>query len=431
MSRRPSTGMILGVLWILVLVSLGVGRFVFPFLVRAIFVPLGWVRAAHFATRWPTIFRGDGPARALFYAAWAHLRSRRSEDRVWIEARLAAMKPLGGSGIATRGLLAIARDDDAQARTWLRSLEWVHGKLTPALCIKLAREWLAADAASRGAWGEVVRLAGLAGPATRATRLLGAVAMRMTRGSELTGGSAARFSLWARWLLAPQRRAFLPLVRQALAAPPPAPPPHRQDGGASADGPYRSAALPSLDPLQRALAAHARVIVTPSPTALADAVSAWDDIVLALPPAMRDGALRDLATLATTHRLPIPDGTGFTEDLRREVRHEVLGELETVARALESRVSAGRIHDAFAEWSTFLELRRMYDEAGSLAGREAQRLVYARVHDALCPLAVVLWNDRKEHPLAHAMFRWLLDEARLTEHTSLVPHEERNAACRF
>jgi hypothetical protein len=432
---------LLGALYIAVILSLlltWIAKWLaWPF-TRWVLVPLGWVRAACAIARFAKPLAADPAAGAVFVGAWAHRKHRRPADRQFLEGKLAASMPLGGAGIAASGLLAVAQGDVAQARAWLRSLDWVHPKVLPPVCAKVAREWLVAEAASRGAWDEVLTSA--KGPTTRATRLLVLVARLMTRGSVVTRGSVPdstvapmlRLELWLTWLIAPHRRAFLPLVRQALAPTPPfAPPLVDEPPAGDPETPYRSPAVPGQDLLQIALAAQAAAITAPSAEHLAEAVVAWERALPGLPAPIAEAARVDLAAVAAAARLPIPEGTGFADELRREVRRDVLEELETVSAALESRVSAGRVHDAFAEWTTFLELRRMYDEAGSLAGREAQRLVYARVHDALCPLAVILWNQRKEHPLANAIFRWLLDEAKLTEHATLVPHEEKNAGCRF
>jgi len=380
------------------------------------------------------------PGGALFLAAWAHLRRPSETDRLWLEAKLSAAQPLGGAGIAAMGLLALARKDLVQARLWLESLDSVLERAIPPLCAKVAREWRAAEAATRGAWSEVADIAAHR-PLSRATRLLGAVADRRL-------GRGTGYDLWLRWLLAPRRSALRPLVDDALAVPPP-PVAAKDDAGP----PYRTAAASAPDPMEVALRLHAELLARPSAERLAAAVAAWErglgsnGLYLYLQARLASlksnaspadiaatftaGLTTDLAQLAATSLLPVPELGALSQAVRMELRRALLARIESFAAALEARVSAGRIHAAAEEWSAFLALRRAYEQAGALAGREAQRLVYARVHDALCPLAVTLWNQRQEHPLANAMFRWLLAEARATEHANLVPHEEKNARCTF
>lgn len=50
-------------------------------------------------------------------------------------------------------------------------------------------------------------------------------------------------------------------------------------------------------------------------------------------------------------------------------------------------------------------------ERGFLGGPELGCLAFTKVHTDVCALAVWLFNDRKEKPIANAMFRFLLAEA--------------------
>jgi hypothetical protein len=52
--------------------------------------------------------------------------------------------------------------------------------------------------------------------------------------------------------------------------------------------------------------------------------------------------------------------------------------------------------------------------------------VFADLHGAVCPLACRLWNDRHEHALAGALFRWLFEEAKAVGDERLAEHERRN-----
>jgi hypothetical protein len=77
-----------------------------------------------------------------------------------------------------------------------------------------------------------------------------------------------------------------------------------------------------------------------------------------------------------------------------------------------------------------MSLCAAHDRAARLGGLEVRRLVFAEVHGALCPLACQLWNDRREHAMAEALFRWLLAEAEAVGDSRLAEHERRNVSTR-
>ena len=54
-----------------------------------------------------------------------------------------------------------------------------------------------------------------------------------------------------------------------------------------------------------------------------------------------------------------------------------------------------------------------------------------RVRDDLGKLAVWLWTTRGEKTLAHALFRWLLDEATALDDRESVVLQRRNVDCGF
>src|SRR5215468_8841894 len=179
-------------------------------LLRLVLVPVGWHRLAYQAA----LYSRPGPdpvAYALCASAWA---SHDAAATAWVEARRDVRRPLGDAEIASTALLAAGRGDLATARALLRSLPMIVEN-HPAVR-ELAGEWLACDAAERGAWDELCDPACAAWPATPLRFLLEGIAARHTGAA----GAPSTRELWARWLIAPRRRATRALVREALAAAP-------------------------------------------------------------------------------------------------------------------------------------------------------------------------------------------------------------------
>jgi hypothetical protein len=70
--------------------------------------------------------------------------------------------------------------------------------------------------------------------------------------------------------------------------------------------------------------------------------------------------------------------------------------------------------------------RAVYPRAAGLGGIELRRLAFPHVHHTVCKLAVWLWNQREEHVMANAMFRWLLDEALSVGDAEAIELQSRN-----
>jgi hypothetical protein len=129
-------------------------------LIRFVLVPAGFHRLAYQAG----LHSRPGPdptAYALCVAAWA---SRDGTAIAWVEAQRDARRPLGDAEIAATALLAAGRGDAAIARDLLRSLTMIVEN-HPAVR-ELAGEWLACDAAERGAWDELCEQATAGWPVT-------------------------------------------------------------------------------------------------------------------------------------------------------------------------------------------------------------------------------------------------------------------------
>jgi len=408
-----------------------------PALIRLALVPAGWHRAAYHAA----LYSRPGPdpvAYALCVAAWA---SRDGTAVVWVEGRRDARRPLGDAEIAATALLAAARGDAATARALLRSLPMIV-EAHPAVR-ELAGEWLACDAAERGAWAELCDPGRAAWPATPLGFLLEGIAARHAGAA---GAPSAR-ELWSRWLIAPHRRATRALVIEALAAPRSGAPARATDLAEPAPG-------PADPPLPRAVAAHLALEARP-PTAdaLALAVGAWDvalgdeatrawlarralelDAPLgAVERAIQDvaGAVTDeLARLAEAAQLGAPPGAHgpVGGGLARRLRHGRLDALEAAFSRWAERRHDRTHHPSIDEWREFIALWTAYSAAVTAGGLELRRLAFPHAFGKGSNMAAWLWNKREEYALSHAISRWLLDEALAVGDTEAIELGHRNCA---
>ncbi|HEY3807827.1 MAG TPA: hypothetical protein VGL61_34825 [Kofleriaceae bacterium] len=389
-----------------------------PLLLRHVIVPLGWYRVAFLFGHVGTA--RDSDADALVYAAWALSRKPTPSGEAWIAARRDRRKPLGDAEVVTTALLAAARGDAETARMLLRStLDLV--ELHPAVR-ELAGEWLACDAAERGAWHELAGDASAARfPATPLTFFLEGVA-----GARI-GAGPARGELYARWLLAPHRRATYALLAVPATAAAPAAQPAAEPAAPSPEHP----------PLPRAVAAHLALSRTRvDAPRFAAAVAAWDAALadagtrawlarraleLDAPLGAAERAVRDvtttitdeLARVADARALGAPPSRGpIGEPLARRLRHGRLDALESAFARWADRRHAGDVRSPVDEWREFVALRAAYEAAASAGGLDLRRLAFPHAYKTGTSMAVWLWNSRDEYALSHAISAWLGGEAR-------------------
>jgi hypothetical protein len=406
--------------------------------IRYLLVPAGWHRLAYYAGQYSRP-GPDAPAYALCTAAWA---CRDNEAIAWVERMRAARTPLGDGEVAATGLLAAARGDLDTARALLRSLPMIVENHAPVR--ELAAEWLACDAAERGAWRELADDAlAVHAPATPLGYLLEGIALRHVHAD----AAPAIVALWARWLVAPRRRATWPLVRAAVAVRPAAPPSTTVPPPATVP---TSAAAPALPD---AVAAHLAFQAQPVTAAgLAAAVHAWDlaladdatrtwlarrALELDAPSGAVERAIADVAgavtddlarraeaaQLAAPAVAAGPVGAG----LGRRLRHGRLDALETAfTRWADRRGDDSR--PAIDEWREFLALWTAYRAAITAGGLELRRLAFPHAFTKGSKMAVWLWNSRKEYAMSHAISRWLLDEALAVGDTEAIELGHRNCA---
>jgi hypothetical protein len=427
-------------LWYLALVIVGV--LLVPALattlIRYLIVPTGWHRVAYYAGQYSRP-GPDAPAYALCAAAWA-CRAGDGDAIAWVEAMRARRTPLGDGEVAATGLVAASRGDLDTARALLRSLAMLVEN--HAAVRELAGEWLACDAAERGAWRELAddALAARA-PATPLGYLLEGIALRKVDDDH----APAIVALWARWLVAPRRLATLPLVRAATAARPAAATASASTVSSTTTAPPAAPALPD------AVAAHLAFQAQPVTAAgLAATVHAWDTALaddatrtwlarraleLDAPAGAAERAIADVAgavtddlarraeaaQLAAPAAAAGPVGLGLT----RRLRHGRLDALETAfTRWAEHRGDDAR--PAIDEWRELLALLAAYRAAVTAGGLELRRLAFPHAFTKGSKMAVWLWNTRKEYAMSHAISRWLLDEALAVGDTEAIELGHRN-----
>lgn len=398
-----------------------------PVISRRILVPMGWYRLAFWAGHFVSM--DDSDAYGLVCASWAHARKPSIDGEAWITARRDKRIPLGDSEIVVTALLASARGDADTCRQLLRSTAFMVEN--HPLVRELAGEWLAVDAAERGAWAELHSHAIAATwPASALTYFLESIASRRVDAKTSPGD----FELFARWLLAPYRRATRKLL-VAVHEPTPA----RSAVASEADLP--EGALP------RAIHHH----VTFQGSSLDELVRAWDAALvdrdvqtwlarraleLDAPEGAVDRAIRDVAQVVTDELTRIADAGGLGaptangpvgEALMRRLRHGRLDALESGFNRWEQRRHTGSVRSPIDEWREWVALRAQYEAAVAAGGIELRRLAFPHAYSKGTSMAVWLWNSRNEYALSHAISAWLRDEAMAVGDTEAIELCSRNS----
>ena len=409
-----------------------------PQLVRHVLVPLGWYRAAYWIGHFTSMV--DSDAAGMVGAAWAHARKPTPSGEAWIAARRDKRRPLGDTEVVVTALLAAGRGDADTARALMQStreLVEVH----PAVR-ELAGEWLACDAAERGAWAELAADAAAATwPPTTLTYFLEGLALARTNAP----GAPGALELRVRWLLAPHRgftRAFL----VAPVAPPATGKPNEPT-----EATETAPAAPERAPLPRAMAAQLQLAARATAPDLASAVQAWDlalgddatrawiarrALELEAPLGAVDRAIKDvaravtdeLARIADASALGAPAARGVVGDqLARRLRHGRLDALEAGFNRWVDRRHSGDVRAPIDEWREWVALRAAYDAAVKAGGLDLRRLAFPHAYKTGNSVGTWLWNQRDEYALGHAIFAWLLGEAIAVGDTEAIDLCTRNA----
>jgi hypothetical protein len=416
-------------------------------LARHVLGPLGLVRTSYWLAH--AVSMDDSDAYGLTCAAYAHAHKPTPEGEAWITGKRDKRVPLGDSEIIVTAFLAAARGDADTTRQLLRSTESMVEN--HPLVRELAGEWLAADAAERGAWGELYADAAKATwPASSLTFFLEGVAARNIEAA----GAPSLAELRVRWLLAPHRRTTRVLLQTRPVTPPNTSTTATVSGDSSGD-----TMTPAVDgapvvvasALPAALAAHLELSrEAPTSPTLAAAVTAWDTALIAgdtqtwlgrraleldAPLGAVDRAIREIATTVTDELARLADVAGLSapnahgpvgDALARRLRHGRLDALEAGFTRWEMRRHDGSVRAPIDEWREYVALRASYDAAVAAGGLELRRLAFPHAYKMGTSMAVWLWNSRNEYALSHAISAWLLDEALAVGDTEAIDLCTRN-----
>ena len=429
-----------------ILIAFALWPLIASWAIRHVLVRLGAYRLAYYAALGSRPGK-DPAAYAMCVAAWALAYDRTGKGEAWVAAKRDRRVPLGDAEVITTALVTAARGDIDIARPLMRStlmLEENHPFIR-----ELAGEWLACDAAERGAWKELSDDSYAASwPATPLTFFLEGVATRKVGAA----GAPSAFELWTRWLFAPHRLKTREL-RDAAVPPPPA------EATGSSDSDIEPVEPPEKAPLPRAISAHLSIAQRsqPTPFALGLTVRAWDAALsdgathswlarraleLDAPLGAVDRALReialvvtdDLARIADAARLASPASHGPIGDaLGRRLRHGRLDALEAGFNAWAARKddhihkrNLGAARAPIDEWREFIALRDAYTAAVTAGGAELRRLAFPHAFTTGSNMAAWLWNQFQEYSMSHAISKWLLDEALAVGDTEAIELGHRN-----
>lgn len=417
-------------------------------LARYVLAPLGFVRATYFVTlgSWKA---GDDKVGTALVAASIALHRKRDfdpEDAGWLEEKIQAEAPLRSGAIVAAGATAAARGDREGARALFESVRTLDPEASTEVARHTAAEWLAADAAARGDWEEVIEIGDDPARGGRSAAFLASVAKRLLGKPDAPG----RHALLQAWLLAPRRRHTIAIVERALSVPDGASLPDDDDDDT------RAPAAPESDPLAKAIAEHVRILSMKKPTP-ADVVRvgrAFDAVFEeGKLPSELDGRAAELGAtraghalacfredveeslfqLLKAHRIALDDTAlelgVVAVSAQRRLRNETLAVIEALSDAVRGRVTERRALPAIDEWREFSALRIAYERGVALGGPELRYLAFTKVHSDVCALAVWLFNDRKERPIGNAMFRFLLAEATAVGDTEGIELQTKNVGC--
>jgi hypothetical protein len=195
-------------------------------------IPLGSLRFTYSMARFSGLVEllTDSGVAALYSAIYLVRKSPSPQDIDWLTQKLKHVRSPRGAGVVAAALLALLRGDRHRARCLFvvaDSLDW---RLVPATPRVIARNWLVADAVERGNWRDVIRLGRRGRYSLRWSYAVARMGERLIGDPQGCGDGL----LVMCWMIAPRRRAMLPMLRTALRAP-------------------RARKHPAIEPLQTAI----------------------------------------------------------------------------------------------------------------------------------------------------------------------------------
>jgi hypothetical protein len=326
-------------------------------------------------------------------------------DLALLDEEMALAFGRGPIGVAAHAVLRALHGDAGTTRAVFRMIDGATSALFPGHIRRLALLWLVADDARCGNWGALARRMARhrSWLTPRWCRLLGKIAARLDASEDAPSDLALKVA----WIASPHRRRSWPLVARALAAP------RRRAPGA---------ALLDADPVRSALLAHRDLLSAKSGAdiraALIRAAKAWDALAAASDnerQRARALAERDVVDLVVEREIPIAELADESPTLSAcfdVVAGDLFDEIDSRCRALRARVAERRglpLIDEWVEWATLWDL---IERAYRIGGDRVRRGAFVGTNRDLSHFAVELFNVRRHHRLANAMFRFLLAEAR-------------------
>ena len=446
----------------------------FPWwIVSRILVPLGRWRAAWALTHLAAwTWRGDRGGGALVAGAWTlvlrQARGRRPDPKAvsWLVGRRDELRPLRGGGILGSALLAELRDDREGMLELTESVLMLSPDARHAGARGLAAQWLAAWAAERGDWDEVLAVTRRVRNVPAGARLLHLLARARVGRDERPVGKVVLLSAW---LLAPGRRRTWAWVRATWAAKRDAQSVARSGSAESGSGAQTQSEAESATAAENeseaeseavraprlAVTAHARLSHaagrTITATELLQLALAWQQALDS--PAVREGLAERAKAIGARRWDPLETARAQVIDELAELLHrsgvsadalpepplllamamtrvESLATAEVEARwtPIERRNDDDTALPAIDEWREFVALARAYEAAVRIRGDVGRRLLFEDTDTAISNLAAGLWNDRSERSIANAMFAWLLPEAEAVHDPEAIRRLTRNVA---
>jgi hypothetical protein len=393
-------------------------------------VPLGLPRVSYWAARclWTMEVAREAEAGAAMYGALALALARKAPAKEmidWLEFKVKNAHPLRGAAVTTLGLLAAMRGDRRRARALLLVVDPSERTFVSTRGRAVARDWLVANAARIGNWREVIRLGRPGYGYDNGLRWSYCMARIAERVSGAPRG-ARDWQVWLIWLMAPRRRATLPLLRRALAVPrateppdvvaPPAAEALPQALAAFADAlPDRSARAPVV---LAVAAAGVELSLEAAATGAtiaerAEALGAQNDaeaVVAGMRTRLADllvPLLEDIPSLAGgSPRSPI---LGQAVD---QVRVRLFRDIEAQCKDFEDRRKREDFSSAAAEWEAWATMRDAADRLLALSP-ESEPVLFQAMYSPMCNFAVFEHNTCKRITLGYAIFSWLYRHAQL------------------
>jgi hypothetical protein len=298
-----------------------------------------------------------------------------ANEIAFLDEEMAHAEPRGSEGVLAYALLRALRGDHESARLLFGMMLASAPTIFSRFARRIARTWLVADHLRRD-------------------QRVDAEALLL----------AARPPRWRAWL-SPPSRTFRQLAELAAS-------------------PVMTTAVANAalnDPLAHALCAHkfwlasaVRLDPRARDAGLLNVGKAWD----ALPAELEDllaTATSDLASSAMQAGVALDALSGKSRTLERAneiVVERLFAEVSEHLQALERRVDADRRGTEIEEWLEWASAQQLLARAHRLGGERVRRGTFAAAYKDLTHYAAWLYNQRHLFLLSHAIFRWLLREAR-------------------